>query len=226
MTEDSEVEEVSEDAVEARHRNDDATVERLVNENIKLAQYFANKAIHLDPDEALSRALRGLLEAAQRFDPSRGKFGTYAAYQIKSHIQRITREQQAKRRGGEFFKVSLQDHLDDEGRELGELVADPNADPLRSIEDDNNSAFIAEALSQVDARTAEIMRRRFGVGGDEETLEQIGQSLGVTRERIRQLERKGLRRLGVIVKQLKKQKETKELLEGARAELRIQQKGR
>lgn len=54
----------------------------------------------------------------------------------------------------------------------------------------------SEALAQIEERQAEIIRMRFGIGGDEEmTLEEIGQIYGVTRERIRQIEGKGLRKL-------------------------------
>jgi RNA polymerase primary sigma factor len=47
----------------------------------------------------------------------------------------------------------------------------------------------------VDARTLDILRRRAGVVGPPETLEQLGSAYGVTRERIRQIETAGLKRL-------------------------------
>lgn len=54
--------------------------------------------------------------------------------------------------------------------------------------------LIHEELDQLNSRQADVIRRRFGIGFDDEmTLEEVGQLYGVTRERIRQIEAKGLR---------------------------------
>ena len=70
----------------------------------------------------------------------------------------------------------------------------------------------AEAVLQtLVPREAEIMRRRFGLNdGHEQTLEEIGQTLGVTRERIRQLEAKAMRTL----KSPARRRDLRVLLEG------------
>jgi RNA polymerase primary sigma factor len=47
-------------------------------------------------------------------------------------------------------------------------------------------------LQDIDRKQADILRRRFGIGCDEHTLEEVGQLYGVTRERIRQIEKKAL----------------------------------
>ena len=58
------------------------------------------------------------------------------------------------------------------------------------------SRIVSEALAELPKRQADVIRMRFGIGRDDEmTLEEIGQIYGVTRERIRQIEAKGLRRL-------------------------------
>ena len=55
---------------------------------------------------------------------------------------------------------------------------------------------ITEALSTLEARDAKVLRLYFGLEGEREhTLEEIGNMLGVTRERIRQLRDRALRRL-------------------------------
>ena len=54
-------------------------------------------------------------------------------------------------------------------------------------------AQVQRLLAGLDPRTAEIVRRRFGIDRDESTLEEIGQIYGVTRERIRQIEARALR---------------------------------
>lgn len=73
-------------------------------------------------------------------------------------------------------------------------VLEPEQEGL--VEQAATLKLASEALAQIEERQAEIIRMRFGIEGDEEmTLEQIGQIYGVTRERIRQIEAKGLRKL-------------------------------
>ena len=61
---------------------------------------------------------------------------------------------------------------------------------------ENSNAQIDMALSSLDKREAEVVRLRFGIAVDEElTLEEVGKRFGVTRERIRQIEKKALMRL-------------------------------
>ena len=55
------------------------------------------------------------------------------------------------------------------------------------------SRLVHEELDQLNDRQADVIRRRFGIGfEDEMTLEEIGRVYGVTRERIRQIEAKGI----------------------------------
>jgi RNA polymerase primary sigma factor len=78
------------------------------------------------------------------------------------------------------------DLIEDETTERPETAA---AENLRSVE-------LAEALSSLEPRLREVIDRRFGLdGAPPETLEEIGQHLGVTRERVRQLEGRALREL-------------------------------
>jgi RNA polymerase primary sigma factor len=61
---------------------------------------------------------------------------------------------------------------------------------------ENSNAQIGMALSSLDKREAEVVRLRFGIAMDDElTLEEVGKRFGVTRERIRQIEKKALMRL-------------------------------
>jgi RNA polymerase primary sigma factor len=64
------------------------------------------------------------------------------------------------------------------------------------LEDKTKSEMIRDLVSQLDPREATILRRRFGLdGNDEETLEEVGEDFGVTRERIRQIQEQALRKL-------------------------------
>lgn len=57
------------------------------------------------------------------------------------------------------------------------------------------SVAVDKALSTLREREQNVLRERYGFSGDEKTLEQVGEMLGVTRERIRQIEAKAPRRL-------------------------------
>lgn len=69
-------------------------------------------------------------------------------------------------------------------------------DPAEAAEKADLSAVIGKLLTEFEPRAAEIITLRFGLNGEEpHTLEQLGEIQGVTRERIRQIEAKTLRRL-------------------------------
>jgi RNA polymerase primary sigma factor len=55
--------------------------------------------------------------------------------------------------------------------------------------------FVIEMLQELNEREQTIIRMRFGIESDEKTLEEIGQHLGITRERVRQLERRAIEKL-------------------------------
>jgi len=94
--------------------------------------------------------------------------------------------------------VSLETPIgDDEDSQLGDFVEDDNAEnPL----DATISAALAEAtlevLENLTDREQKVLRMRFGIGmNTDHTLEEVGKQFGVTRERIRQIEAKALRKL-------------------------------
>lgn len=93
---------------------------------------------------------------------------------------------------------SLDVPVDEDGEtSVGDLVADTSLmNPLDQMIMECNKDIIEMVLSTLSEREADIVRLRFGLNDQEpQTLEQIGQSYGVTRERIRQLENKALRKL-------------------------------
>lgn len=82
------------------------------------------------------------------------------------------------------------------GRSPLETVADESPNPEESAMAASLREAINEMLDDIDPKQARILRLRFGLTGDEShTLEQVGEHFGVTRERIRQIERKGLDKL-------------------------------
>jgi RNA polymerase sigma factor (sigma-70 family) len=84
---------------------------------------------------------------------------------------------------------------------LGDLIADRSAAPETFTELFRDRAGLASVLDDLAPNERTVLRRRFGLEGDEpETLEAIGQRLGLSRERIRQLEGGGLRKLRALLK--------------------------
>ena len=102
-------------------------------------------------------------------------------------------------RGVAHASVSLNQQLGDEGDgegELGDLFADDRAtDPFNEAAEAWRRQSIREALCVLPERERHIIDRRFGFEGECWTLEAIGQELGLTRERVRQLEAHALSRL-------------------------------
>jgi RNA polymerase primary sigma factor len=84
-----------------------------------------------------------------------------------------------------------------ENTALGEVLADPTApSPVSDLLAEDLSTQVGHALARLNPREREIVRLRFGIGdGETQTLEEVGQRLGLTRERIRQLEAQALRKL-------------------------------
>ena len=96
--------------------------------------------------------------------------------------------------------VSLETPIGQGGR-VRDLIADPSADPLDALVSlFRERADLVSVLDDLAANERTVLRRRFGLEGDPpEKLETIGQRLGLTRERIRQIEGTGLRKLRALL---------------------------
>jgi RNA polymerase primary sigma factor len=97
-----------------------------------------------------------------------------------------------------WLPLSLESPIgDDEDSELGMFVEDKSTpSPGQTVYHNLLSAKVEEVLATLSPREARILRLRFGLeNGTTYTLEQVGEKFGLTRERIRQIEGKALRRL-------------------------------
>lgn len=94
--------------------------------------------------------------------------------------------------------VSMEVSVGDDGdSSLGDFIADVNAvDPQDSALKDGLDTAMATLLEGLTPREAKVLRMRFGIGmNTDHTLEEVGKQFDVTRERIRQIEAKALRKL-------------------------------
>ncbi|HET7379229.1 MAG TPA: sigma-70 family RNA polymerase sigma factor [Gaiellales bacterium] len=102
------------------------------------------------------------------------------------HLRRVAQE-----------PVSLAAPVGDDSTELGELIEDERQmKPGDDMAEAQRDTRVAELVSQLPYRERTILELRYGLGGGQQhTLEEVGRRFGVTRERVRQIETRTLRRL-------------------------------
>ncbi|MEC8711342.1 MAG: RNA polymerase sigma factor RpoD, partial [Pseudomonadota bacterium] len=94
--------------------------------------------------------------------------------------------------------ISLETPIgDEEDSHLGDFIKDENAiSPVEAAINNNLRESTTRVLSSLTPREERVLRMRFGIGmNTDHTLEEVGQQFSVTRERIRQIEAKALRKL-------------------------------
>jgi RNA polymerase primary sigma factor len=93
--------------------------------------------------------------------------------------------------------IALQTPVGDDDSKLEDFISDRDSpSPYSDSERNNITEQILRVLSTLTPREAEIIRMRFGIGFDRDyTLEEVGRHLSITRERVRQIESKALRKL-------------------------------
>ncbi len=88
------------------------------------------------------------------------------------------------------------------GRTLLDSLPDKHkTDPAELLADESMAEHLEECLQELNDKQREVLSRRFGLGGYErETLEEVGHAIGLTRERVRQIQMSGLKALRDIMK--------------------------
>lgn len=140
--------------------------------------------------EERTRVLRAKKMLIERFGhtPDVEKIAEYAKIPVRKVMRHISTNK----------LVSLDQPIgDDYDSALGDFVKDESAEsPYELAEAEENTRHVEEILSELSPKERTILRMHFGFEDDEEpTLEVIGKRFSVTRERIRQIEAKALRRL-------------------------------
>jgi RNA polymerase primary sigma factor len=86
--------------------------------------------------------------------------------------------------------------LEEEGATLGDVLASPDEGPDEKVELGLRADALRRALDRLPERQRDVVRLRYGIGGSEPmTLQQVGERLGVSGERVCQIERDALARL-------------------------------
>ncbi|HEV3081354.1 MAG TPA: sigma-70 family RNA polymerase sigma factor, partial [Gemmataceae bacterium] len=175
-----------------------AIKDQLISSNMRLVVAIAKRhAAQTDNFfELLSDGNMSLIRAVEKFDYSRGnKFSTYASWAIMKNFARSIPEEKRRRERyvtghEEMFEIAPDTRSDEQ-----ELVA--------SVEQSKNR--VNRLLQYLDPRERQIIQMRAGLDNYSEgmTLEEIGQQLGITKERVRQLNVRIMNKLRTIAKEQK-----------------------
>src|SRR5215207_5949145 len=150
--------------------------------------------VHVQERRQKLRRARQRLEAADGRTPSTEELAEAAQLKLE-HVEEAL--------GAVEASVSLNQTIGEGDGEFGDLFADAEAeDPIEVADTSFEHERLRKALSSLDERERRVLELRFGLGegsGEQKSLEQIGRELGLTRERIRQLETRGLKQLEKIL---------------------------
>jgi RNA polymerase primary sigma factor/RNA polymerase sigma factor len=176
------IEKLSEEAVAVKNK--------IVQANLRLVVSIAKRHVGPSGDffALISDGNVSLMRAVEKFDYARGfKFSTYAHWAIRKNFARSIPDEFKHR---ERFRTSSD--------EVFTAHQDVRADHLaEEIDQQNREDQIHKILHTLDEREQQIIMLRFGLDRNKEprTLKEVGEELGVTKERIRQLELRALAKL-------------------------------
>src|SRR5215217_7216867 len=145
--------------------------------------------VHIvEREQKISRAERALWTKLER-EPTEEEVAKEAKLPLKQ-----VREVRAAGRAVASLDRPL---AEDNGTSFGDLVAREEAEPSEDVEISLGEKALRRAVRELPDREQEIIKLRYGLNGDPDpvSLEEIGRRLGITRERVRQLETRALERL-------------------------------
>ena len=171
--------------------------EKLVTDNmgyvITLARQY--KSDVLSTDDLISEGSIGIMKAATKYDPSRGKpFVTFAApyirRSIKAAISRLETTTDV-RSTDESLPVGSRNNYT-----LLNVLEDVNAEKADAIVEENslNDDLLA-CIDVLNAREREVVSRYYGLKGWRQTMAEIAEDMALKRERVRQERDKAIRKL-------------------------------
>lgn len=166
------------------------TKNRIIQSNLRLVVSIAKRHVNQN-DEFFTLVSDGnisLMRAAEKFDYSRGnKFSTYASWAIMKNFARTIPEEFRHR---DRFRTSQDEAFVSRADERTDQVELETAQSLREQQ-------LRRMLSKLDEREQKIIISRYGLdhSRDSRTLKEVGEEIGVTKERVRQIEARALSKL-------------------------------
>lgn len=173
--------------------------EKLIKANLRFVMYCAKKHLGkgVELEDLNSLGIEGLMKAVDRFDYRRGfRFATYAVWWINQSITRGIDKNMVT----EENTVSLERKVgEEEESTLEELLMDERAvEPCAYVVMNDSKKTLENILSQLNEKEALVLKLHYGIGMKKTmTLEEIGRQpqMNVTKERVRQIEQKALKKI-------------------------------
>ncbi len=181
------------DQIEALQEQANAVKEILINANMRLVVNIAKRHAGQTDNffELLSDGNMSLIRAVEKFDYGRGfKFSTYASWAIMKNFARTIPDELHRR---ERF-VTGHD-------EVFEIAPDTRTDEYEQVASKDRATYsVNRMLEYLEPREREIIRMRAGLDSHAKgmTLEEIGQQFGITKERVRQLNARAMKKLRTL----------------------------
>ncbi|MHB8956586.1 MAG: sigma-70 family RNA polymerase sigma factor [Pirellulaceae bacterium] len=178
------------DRIEALYDEAVQTKNQIVQANLRLVVSIAKRHVSGSDDffGLVSDGNMSLIRAVEKFDYSRGnKFSTYASWAIMKNFARTIPDEFKHR---DRFRTSHDEMFTAREDERSDRYEQESAQHLRQRQ-------IGRILSRLDEREQKIIISRFGLDHRQEplTLKEVGHEMGVTKERVRQIEARALNKL-------------------------------
>ncbi len=162
----------------------------LIRSNLRLVVSIAKRYLKANAGffELVSDGNISLIRAVEKFDYARGyKFSTYASWAI---LKNFARSVPAEHQRLDRFRTGHDEVFAQSSESKGSFFIDEHMNTTQR-------AVIRELMEELDGREQKVIACRFGLseGEEPETLEQVGSRLGVTKERVRQIEVRTLEKL-------------------------------
>lgn len=162
----------------------------LIRSNLRLVVSIAKRYLKANSGffELVSDGNISLIRAVEKFDFARGnKFSTYASWAI---LKNFARSVPAEHKRLDRFRTGNDEVFEQKTEQRGSFFIDEHMNK-------SQRAVIREMMQELDGREQKVIACRFGLseGNEPETLEQVGSRLGVTKERVRQIEVRTLEKL-------------------------------
>jgi len=166
--------------------------DKLANEHINLAHYFARKYSYMpfEYEDLLSTALFGFTKALNAFDPSRGiKFTTLAGRAIQSEMYKFNRDKNAGKRKGKNVSLNQVVYYGTDGSEITLM------DMLTDETEQTDWKGINKAIDQALQFMKEREKKAFILYSAGKTQREVSEELGISQMQVSRLVRKAFQRV-------------------------------